>query len=395
MAVECTASWARLCTQRERGHFGRGKLSVDLRVVYITNIPTPYRVPVTDQLRREVHLSVIYRAATEQDRHWDFDFLRRGDRVIRRAVRCPGFLQDLAVTRALGAAEPDVVVLGGYSWIFLVAIAWSVIHRKSVVIHTDGTVMSESGLSSAHRVIRKLVSRYVRSYVGTGVGSRQLYRDLGAREECIFDSPLAVDSSRTFELRDRDVTRDIDVIVPGRMVPDKNPVLAAEVCIGAAQRLNRRIRVAFVGDGELQGRLRAMCETPYLDAEFPGYLQHDQMPDWYVRSRVLLFPTRHDPWGLVVNEAIAAGAWIMTSRYAGAKELLTCDELGKVLPLEADAWIDNLVDFLSSGISQPDLELARSALKDHTIRAAADGLLGAITKAHFEGPWRVLSRREC
>jgi putative transposase len=54
-----------------------------------------------------------------------------------------------------------------------------------------------------------------------------------------------------------------------------------------------------------------------------GYFSQNELPYYYALTRVFLFPTLLDPWGVVANEACAAGVPVITCSNAGAAGDLT------------------------------------------------------------------------
>ncbi len=51
---------------------------------------------------------------------------------------------------------------------------------------------------------------------------------------------------------------------------------------------------------------------------FKGFVQSSALPDAFAQADVFVLPSRHDGWGLVINEAIAAGMPVITTDCVGA-----------------------------------------------------------------------------
>jgi glycosyltransferase involved in cell wall biosynthesis len=64
----------------------------------------------------------------------------------------------------------------------------------------------------------------------------------------------------------------------------------------------------------------------------------------------LVLPSRHDSFGRVVVEALATGLPVLVSEHVGAKEVITEDETGWVVPAED---VDALVDCMRRCIECP------------------------------------------
>ncbi|MDQ2753376.1 MAG: glycosyltransferase, partial [Bacteroidota bacterium] len=76
-----------------------------------------------------------------------------------------------------------------------------------------------------------------------------------------------------------------------------------------------------------------------INYHFAGYLDQKTLPSYYANSKLLLFPTVGDCWGIVANEACAAGTPVITCDYAGvADDLIINGKNGYVLTLNAEHW---------------------------------------------------------
>ena len=78
---------------------------------------------------------------------------------------------------------------------------------------------------------------------------------------------------------------------------------------------------------------------------FLGRLPHDQLAAYYAAADALVLPSRQDAWGHPVLEAMASGAVVLVSEFAGAHEVVVPGENGFVLeragsPEEIAALID-------------------------------------------------------
>ena len=176
--------------------------------------------------------------------------------------------------------------------------------------------------------------------------------------------------------------KQVDFIFCGRFVALKNPLFALAVAQGVARKLGRRIAIAYVGSGELDEEMRATAAQIFPDvaAEFPGFARQEELPARYAAARIFLFPTAWDPWGVVVNEACAAGLPVLVSPAAGAaRELVRDGENGFVLPLDLERWVDAATKLLS------DRELyarfstrSREVVGEYTYSNAAKGIRDAV-----------------
>jgi glycosyltransferase involved in cell wall biosynthesis len=90
--------------------------------------------------------------------------------------------------------------------------------------------------------------------------------------------------------------------------------------------------------------------------EFPGFQQIDTLPRWYAGAGAFVHPALEEPWGLVINEAMASGLPVLCSRTTGASELVEDGVNGFLFDPRDAAQIAGLLARMAG--SSPD-ELAR------------------------------------
>lgn len=363
-----------------------------VRVAMVTNIPAPYRVPMYELLAATdgIDLKLFFCSGREPDRDWDVDPLRvphafLHERVLTWRERFIHFNPD--VWSRLRGFQPDVVITTGFNPTHLLAWMFARKMRAHHVAMTDGTAMSEAKLTWLHRWIRRAVYRRTQAFVGASEGSFALYRQYDVAEASTFKSHLCANNDAFAVHADgsADAARDFDFIFCGRFVAGKLPLFAIEVAVATARRLGRRTRLLLVGSGPLDARMRreAELQRDLVDAHFAGFALQAQLPGHYRRARVLLFPTSGDTWGVVANEACAAGTVVFVSPQAGvAGDLVRDTENGRVLPLNAAVWAEAAVALLSDANAWRAMS-ARSleSVRPYTYANAAWGLAAAVHHA--------------
>jgi glycosyltransferase involved in cell wall biosynthesis len=58
---------------------------------------------------------------------------------------------------------------------------------------------------------------------------------------------------------------------------------------------------------------------------FPGFRQIEELSRFYARAGCFIHPAMEEPWGLVINEAMASGLPVLSSANVGAAEELVDD----------------------------------------------------------------------
>jgi glycosyltransferase involved in cell wall biosynthesis len=90
--------------------------------------------------------------------------------------------------------------------------------------------------------------------------------------------------------------------------------------------------LVIVGDGEERPRLEAMA-AGLEGVRFAGFRNQSELPRFFQMAAVFVLPSEQEPWGLVVNEAMACGCAVVVSDAVGCQPDLVTDGVeGCVFP---------------------------------------------------------------
>lgn len=145
--------------------------------------------------------------------------------------------------------------------------------------------------------------------------------------------------------------------------------------------------LVIVGDGEQRQRLQTRASELRLEGvRFAGFRNQSELPAFFAAAQVFVLPSRHEPWGLIVNEAMACGRPAVVSDDVGAHvDLITNGVEGFVYPT---GDIDALAHALHNVVSSPENsqrmgEAARRRIATWDFEADVRGLrqaLAAVTR---------------
>lgn len=358
------------------------------RIALVTNTPPPYRVPIFNRLARwpGIDFHAVFCSAREPNREWDLppmQFERHWLRERFLTVRGRYIHHNTDVMPLLKRLQPDVVITDGFNPTHLYAFLMAQLCRWPHVAMTDGTAESEQSLSRVHHLVRRLVYRRTASFIAASDGGIRLYESYGIERARCFHSWLCIDNNRFAPLPDAD--RPFDLMFCGRIEAAKGPLFALDVARATAARLGRRIRLLFVGSGTLETAVRhaATEMADQVSVQFHGFASQHELPALYQSAKLFLFPTHADVWGIVANEACAAGLPVLVTPFAGvAGELVMDGRNGFVRELDVDAWSASAAQLLADrdlwhAFSRDSLERVRRYHFD----SAAQGIVDACACA--------------
>jgi glycosyltransferase involved in cell wall biosynthesis len=175
-------------------------------------------------------------------------------------------------------------------------------------------------------VLRRWLLRKADAVQVPGESGARYVRRFGVTDNKIVRVANATDLSL---LRPPRITREPGqvrrLLYVGRLVELKGLVPFLKVLVHwSEQHPEREIELWFAGGGPVQPVLESM-EIASVSLKFLGTVPYQQVPDIYACADVLIFPTLADEWGLVVNEAMAAGVPVLGSLYSQAVEELVED----------------------------------------------------------------------
>jgi glycosyltransferase involved in cell wall biosynthesis len=141
----------------------------------------------------------------------------------------------------------------------------------------------------------------------------------------------------------------------GKLVSRKRPL---DLLLAAARVDD--VHTLFVGDGVLRGELEHTAAALGIAGRthFSGFVNQTELPAVYRAADVLVLPSAHEPFGLVVNEAFACGIpAIVSSACGSAGDLVQEGRTGYVVPVGA---VETLAARLHLLANDPALQEAMS-----------------------------------
>ena len=349
-------------SRRKIRMFPRGR---PLRLAYFVSHPIQYQAPLLRRIATEpdIELEVFFssdhtvRGYVDEGFgvkvEWDIPLLE-GYRSSflpswREAGKEPGFWRPLnhGIFQRLQEGRFDAVWSHGYSTansLRVIAIA--------AMLHIPVLLRAESTLHDRARTLPKLLAKeaffrtlrpQVNAVLAIGKANARYWRHYFGHEMPVFRMPYAVDNDffqqrATEAVAGREALRAELGLEPGRpVILFASKLQERKRCtdLVAAHKLLRQPRpyLLIVGDGEERPRLeRQAAGDP--DIQFLGFRNQTELPRYFDLCDVFVLPSQHEPWGLVVNEAMNAGRVVVVSDDVGSQQDLVRDgETGAVFPV--------------------------------------------------------------
>jgi len=309
-----------------------------LKVVWQWPALGPYHFARTKALaeRPEIELTVV-ESFSEDDHKWKRAETQHDLRVVTLASmpmmgKRPSMKISAVLAHVLDREQPDVVVAPGYAD---TPALLAIFAHRCLNPSTLAVLWSESTLldHARKRFKEALKTLSVSAFDGALVAGRphQLYlRRLGMRASDIGIVGNCVDndffSVRATEERQKPKTSSGSDSLPasfflyvGRMIREKNlPNLIEAYGFYREQAGPSAWDLVLVGSGPEEMSLRQqVAQSSIKGVWFEGIRQIDELPLYYARAKCFVLPSKSEPWGLVVNEAMASGLPVLVSNRCG------------------------------------------------------------------------------
>ena len=365
-------------------------------VLLFTNTSAPYRLPVFQQLSQAVDLHVLFAQAQTADRRWDaqlHEYSFRHTVLPHRRLRLGGGSQVInpGLLAHLWRSDFGAVVLGDNRQTALsgLLISWVGLARRRPLIVWTGITSGEARVARSGRalqrwltLIRHRLFRHAAAIVAYGTATRKYLAALGVPQDKIFSGTQVVPAE---QLPPPAADRAALGLAGKTIILSVNYLVARkglDVLIRAFQQVTGPDDVlALVGSGPEEAHLRNLASGDNRIL-FAGYQSGANKTAWYAAADIFAFPTLHDPWGLVVNEAMAFGLPIIATDAAGCAPDLVQDN-GLVVPA---GDVRALADALSQLLADEPLrckmgQRSQAIIADYTVAMACDTFLRAIHHA--------------
>jgi len=286
-----------------------------VRLALLTEIPAPYRIPLFNALAERVELRVLFLSRRDPRRgfyelhanEWRFDHRFLPGPQLRRAGRW--FVLNRRVLGELRGFRPDAVAVGGWNQpAFWVALAYCRARRIPLLVWIESTARDARSEARPLALARKAMVHGASGAFVPGSASAEYARELGV--ERVEIAPNAVDAS-IFERAavDRSSRETCTFLYAGRLDPEKGLDTLLEAFRDVPGEL------VLVGSGSDEGRLRSLAPKR---VRFEGPKDRDELVGYYADADVFVLPSHSEPWGMVLNEAAAAGLPLVATEGVGA-----------------------------------------------------------------------------
>ncbi|MEF2892149.1 MAG: glycosyltransferase family 4 protein, partial [Akkermansia sp.] len=315
----------------------------------------PYRIDFFNALARRGDMEAFFEYEDSPDHHYN----RR--EMESRCVFRPRYLNHVPVAGRripsglaciLREGRPDLVLVPEFSILALEVCLLRAVFRwkfQIISICDDSMDMIRGNeLSRLHALARKMAMpmiddvilpdseacRWYREHYGKGIFFPIVRDEQAFRMQCREALPVSLSLQEEYALRGKKV-----VLYVGRLAPEKN----LECLVRAAASLPEDTVLVIVGSGSLKEELQHLAGRMQVSAIFPGWLEGVRLAAWYNLADIFVLPSLVEPFGAVVNDALAAGCFCLVSGRCGSSCLIRQGWNGELFDPEDEERLASLL----------------------------------------------------
>lgn len=226
--------------------------------------------------------------------------------------------------RFLKNKDISTVFIPGYQhFIYILFVIIAKAHGCRVVMFAESWYRS-------YRILELLKSSFLRLFVDaffvSGLRAKHhFYHHLKISPKKISEAYSVVDNSHFAHSTFSSQQNKPILLCVARYAQEKN--LESLIHAFVSSKLYESWLLVLLGDGPQKAYLESLVNT-HNNIELTGWKHYNELPQYYSEASCFVLPSVFEPWGLAVNEAMAAGLPIIISEECGCAPDLFSDKNG-------------------------------------------------------------------
>lgn len=344
-----------------------------MKVLYLTNIPSPYRVDYFNELGKYCELTVAFErlGSSERDKSWE-NFHNNNFNVVFLGGKKIGVDSSISpkVWSCISKDYDRIFVTNFSDFTGMLALTKLKVQKIPYYLESDGG-FAGSGKGIKEHIKHHLISG-AQKYFSTGKMHDQYYIKYGAKKSQIVRYPFS-------SVHEKDIININDINFEWKYkkkfflgIKEKKIILmvgqfiyrkGVDILLKAAESVSKDIGIYIIGGTPTDEYLHVVSEKKLTNVHFIEFMNKENLGNYYDAADLFVFPTREDIWGLVVNEALAHGLPVITTdRCLAGTELITHGKNGYIIPTNDANSLSKYINKFFSGDTDY-LEFMRNSVK--------------------------------
>lgn len=305
------------------------------KIIIVHNIIAPYKIVLFNELAKVFpNLSVIFIAETEGRRDWDINYSKIN---FDYTLLFKGAIDDVSLIKmvkktwsVLNQLNPNSLVICDYSKIFgWISLLWGKVKKIKLVFWLDSTIDDRRHYFPKEQIKHFFLS-YFDLFLSPGTKTKDYLQSMGVNKNRIVKIGYAVDNSFYINEVEK-INKNNQNTLHTRFKPNKNFLYVGRLseekniflllnAYNTISKENNTWDLTLLGDGPQKEIIKQYIIENNLEDRIylVGFVQQVEIVNYYLNSDVFILPSKSEPWGLVINEALLCGLPVIISNKCGS-----------------------------------------------------------------------------
>lgn len=281
-------------------------------IVFFTNVPAFYKINLYNEISKYKKVLVIFiseftsstfKDFTDGKLNFEYIFLNKEDINKRNKLK-----SCFRLIKILKSIKYDLIITMGWSDIEDFIIAFISPKKKNATVCESS--IYESKLDNWKRYFKKLICNRISYTFVSGIPQKEIYKRLGFKGKIIITGGVGLFNKNKRELKKVEKNKkEFKYLCVARLIPVKN----LEFLINVFNKNGKNLTIA--GQGILEEKLKKLAKE---NIKFIGHIPNKEIGRLYQEHDIFILPSKVEPWGLVVEEALYNGLPVIISNKVGS-----------------------------------------------------------------------------
>jgi glycosyltransferase involved in cell wall biosynthesis len=302
-----------------------------MKILFVTNIPAPYRMKFFEGLGQHIDITVLYEARNARNIRFSYEGVHvttykeiyLSDGYIKENLPNPKIVSHLIKNKY------DLIFLTNYRYAteMLAYILVKFLKTPYCIEIDGGRIKKENKLAY---YLKKWLLNGAAAYFSPAKAVDEFFIHYGVDQSKLIRYPFTsideeyiIKEDELIKKIKRRKDNPLTFLYVGRIIPEKGVDLLVHAYNEYCRISDDNSKLIIVGNSPNKPFLQYIMDHKNKTTEIKDFLSSMDLIKIYDESDVLIFPSYYDPWGLVINEAMARGLVILTSNtVVSANELI-------------------------------------------------------------------------
>ena len=312
-----------------------------MHIKYILTHPIQYQSPLIKYLvKRGLKIKVLYRSNISVKKYFDPGF---GKKIKWDTNLLSGYNFDFLnfigpnkvgnifpittefINKIFNDKTNIIWLHGIKNWYNLCITILSKFFKKKVFVRDEMHQFSKNRTTInnfLNYLFFQLIDQFIDVYLAIGTANKKYYIKNNIDKKKIITVPYTV-NNEFFNKKRKKISKNKKIIFmfAAKLIYNKGTdlLLKSIKILNKYPNLSLKTEFFIIGDGEMKNDLKEFSKKNNLkNVRFFPFQDQKNLSKFYQKSDVFILPSRIEPWGLTINEAMSAENAIIASNQAGA-----------------------------------------------------------------------------